>query len=158
MDVLDSVIRSGVSLARSVELIVEWGKILWTGPVYPVTLDDLQSVWDGGIGEFRRVAGDLHCRLTDFVHKVVVLNSTPHMSHFSQCCTTNDTHTRGSSRKFGVTILGGAREKIPKKSSTSELVKEQQKERGYPLCSFFTKLLGSDTLQDFFCCSQIVYS
>ena len=26
-----------------------------------------QSVRDGGIGEFRRVAGDLHCRRTDFV-------------------------------------------------------------------------------------------
>ena len=30
------------------------------------------------------------------------VNRTPHTSHFSQCCTTNDTHTRGSSRKFGV--------------------------------------------------------
>ena len=30
------------------------------------------------------------------------VNSTPHTSHFSQCCTTDDTHTRGSSRKFGV--------------------------------------------------------
>ena len=30
------------------------------------------------------------------------VNSTPHTSHFSQCCTTNDTHTRGSRRKFGV--------------------------------------------------------
>ena len=48
--------------------------------------------------------------------------------------------------------------KINNKSSTSELVKEQQKERRDPLCSFFTKLLRSDTLQDFFCCSQIVYS
>ena len=37
-----------------------------------------------------------------------------------------------------------------KKSSTSELVKEQHIERGDPLCSFFTKLLRSDTLQDFF--------
>ena len=32
----------------------------------------------------------------------VSVNSRPHMSHFSQCCTPNDTHTRGSSRKFGV--------------------------------------------------------
>ena len=39
---------------------------------YPMTLGDLQSVREGGIGELRRVAGDLHCRLTDFVHKVVV--------------------------------------------------------------------------------------
>ena len=34
-----------------------------------------------------------------------IVNSTPHTSHFSQCCTTNDTHTRGSSRKFGVRTL-----------------------------------------------------
>ena len=71
MDVLDSMIRSRVSLARSVELTVQWEKFLRTGSVYPITLDDLQSVWDGGIGEYRRVTGDLHCRLTDFVHKVV---------------------------------------------------------------------------------------
>ena len=40
--------------------------------------------------------------------------------------------------------------KIHKKSSTSELVKEQHIGRGDPLCGFFTKLLRSDTLQDFF--------
>ena len=40
--------------------------------------------------------------------------------------------------------------KIRKKSSTSELVKEQHIEPGDPLCSFFTKLLGCDTLQVFF--------
>ena len=36
------------------------------------------------------------------------------------------------------------------KSITSELVKERHLERGDPLCVFFTKLLRSDTLQDFF--------
>ena len=40
--------------------------------------------------------------------------------------------------------------KILRKKSTSELVKEQQKERVDPLCNFFTKLLRSGTLQDFF--------
>ena len=44
--------------------------------------------------------------------------------------------------------------KFFKKSSTSELVKEQHIERSDPLCGFFTKLLRSDTFQDFFCCSQ----
>ena len=48
--------------------------------------------------------------------------------------------------------------KIKQKSSTSELVKEQHTERWDPLCSFFTKLLRSDTSQVFFFCSQIVYS
>ena len=62
----------GVSLARSVELAVQWGKILRTGPVYRITLFDLQSVRAGGIGDFRRVTGDLHCRLSDVVHRVVV--------------------------------------------------------------------------------------
>ena len=69
---MDSMIRSGVSFARSIELTVERDCIPKTGPVYPVTLDDLQSGRDGGIGEFRRVVGDLQCRLTDFVHRVVV--------------------------------------------------------------------------------------
>ena len=36
--------------------------------------------------------------------------------------------------------------KIHKKSSTSELVKEQHIERSDPLCGFFAKLLRSDTL------------
>ena len=36
MDVLDSVIRNGVSLARSFELTVQWDRILAAGPLYPV--------------------------------------------------------------------------------------------------------------------------
>ena len=38
--------------------------------------------------------------------------------------------------------------KINKKSSTSELVKEEHIERRETLCSFFTKLLRSDTLHE----------
>ena len=38
---------------------------------------------------------------------------------------------------------------IHKKSSTSELVKEQHRERGDPLCRFFKKSFRSETLQDF---------
>ena len=66
---MGSMIRSGVFLARSVELTIQWDCIIRTGPVYPITLDDFQLVRDGRIGEFRGVVGDLHCRLTDFVHK-----------------------------------------------------------------------------------------
>ena len=65
-------IRSAGSLARSVELTIQWDFILRTGPVYLITLDDSQLVRDGGIGEFRRVVVDLRCRLTDFVHKMEV--------------------------------------------------------------------------------------
>ena len=52
MDVLDSMIRSGVSLARSVELSVEWDRILLAGPVYPVALDDFHAGGGAGIGDF----------------------------------------------------------------------------------------------------------
>ena len=48
--------------------------------------------------------------------------------------------------------------KNSKKSSTSELVKEQRIEREDPLYSFFTKLLRSDTLHDFFVVVKIVDS
>ena len=41
MDVLDSMIRCGVSLSRSVELTAQWDKILALGPMHPVTIDDL---------------------------------------------------------------------------------------------------------------------
>ena len=49
MDVLDSIVRGGVSVARSVELTVLVDKILRIGLAYLVTLDDLQSVRRGDI-------------------------------------------------------------------------------------------------------------
>ena len=42
MDVLDAMIRYGVSLSRSVELTDQWDRILAAGPLFPVTLDDHQ--------------------------------------------------------------------------------------------------------------------
>ena len=59
-------------LARSVELTAQWDKILAVGPLYSVTLDDLGAVQGLGIGEFHRVVSDIHHRLSDFVHAVVV--------------------------------------------------------------------------------------
>ena len=72
MDVLDSMIRGWVSLVRSVELTVQWDKILKEGPVHPDSLEYCQSVRSGGLGEFRRIIFDFHCRLTEFIHRVVV--------------------------------------------------------------------------------------
>ena len=46
---------------------------------------------------------------------------------------------------------------IQKKSSTSELVKEQRVERRDPLCSFFTKLLRSDTVLAQAVLDQVVF-
>ena len=72
MDVLDAMIRYGVSLSRSVELSAQWNRILSVGPLYPVTLDDLNAVRGLGIGNFHRVVSDVHHRLSDFIHAVVV--------------------------------------------------------------------------------------
>ena len=47
MDVLDSMVRVGGSMAGSAELTVQLDKILWIGPVYPVAVDGLQSVGSG---------------------------------------------------------------------------------------------------------------
>ena len=55
MGVLYSMIRFGVSFARSVELTAQWDKILAVGPCYPVTDDDLGVVWGLGVGEFHHV-------------------------------------------------------------------------------------------------------
>ena len=72
MDLLDAMIRYGVSLSRSVELTAQWDLILALGPVYPVTLDDLSVGRNLGIGAFFDVAAGVHRRLCDFVHQVVV--------------------------------------------------------------------------------------
>ena len=65
-------ISYGVTLARSVELTAQWNRILSIGPLYPVTLDDLHAVEGFGLGDFCRVVGDLHRRLSDFIHSIVV--------------------------------------------------------------------------------------
>ena len=67
MDLLDAMSRNGVSLSRSVELTAQWDRILALGPLYPVTFD--QGL---GIGAFYRAASDVHRRLCDFIHAVVV--------------------------------------------------------------------------------------
>ena len=38
-DILDSMFRSGVTLARSVKLTVQWDRIVRDGPVGPVTME-----------------------------------------------------------------------------------------------------------------------
>ena len=72
MDVLDSMIRNGVTHARSVELTAQWDKILAAGPLYPDTLDDFQSVPGTGLCDFHRAVGGVHHRLSDFIHGIVV--------------------------------------------------------------------------------------
>ena len=72
MDLLDAMIRSGVSLSRSVELTAQWDQILALGPMFPVTLDDLSVDRGLGIGAFFDIASDVHGRLSNFIQQVVV--------------------------------------------------------------------------------------
>ena len=72
MVVLDAMIRCGISLARSVELTPLWDNILAVGPFYPVIHGDLVAVQGLGIGDFHRAVADVHHRLSDFIHAVVV--------------------------------------------------------------------------------------
>ena len=52
MDVLDAMIRNGISLSRSFELTAQWDRILAIGPLYPVTLADIDVCGGLGVGEF----------------------------------------------------------------------------------------------------------
>ena len=72
MDLLGAMIRSGVSLSRSVELTIQWDQILALGPMFPVTLEDLSVDRGLGIGALFEVASDVHRRLSDFIHQVVI--------------------------------------------------------------------------------------
>ena len=63
---------TGASPARSVELTVQWDKILTAGPLYPVTLEDFHAVRGTGRGDFHHLVGDVRRRLSDFIHGVVV--------------------------------------------------------------------------------------
>ena len=72
MGVLDSMILHGFTLARTFELSAHWEKILSIGPLYHVSFDDLHAVEGAGLGNFCRIVGDFHYRLSDFIHGIVV--------------------------------------------------------------------------------------
>ena len=42
------------------------------GPLYPITLDDFHAVEGFGLGDFDRIASDVHHRLSDCIHGIVV--------------------------------------------------------------------------------------
>ena len=72
MELLDAMIRCGVSLSRSLELSAQWDRILAIGPLCRVTLGDLQVVRGVGLGDFYQVVCGVHRRLSDFIHAFVV--------------------------------------------------------------------------------------
>ena len=65
-------IRGGVSLARSVELAVQWDAILREGPIHPITAEDFLLARGGDLEQCCQVVQGLHRRLSDFIHAVVV--------------------------------------------------------------------------------------
>ena len=69
MELLDAMIRCGVSLSRSLELSAQWDRILIIGLLFPV---DLQVVRGVGLGDFYHGVCGIHRRLSDFIHQVVV--------------------------------------------------------------------------------------
>ena len=60
------------SLSRSVELTAQWDEIIAVGALYPVSLDHLHAVERSGLGDFHRIVSDVHHRLSDFIHGMVV--------------------------------------------------------------------------------------
>ena len=71
-DLLHALIRDGVTLARSLELTVQWDGILRVGPVFPLTVQDFEMARSGGLGVWLQVVQGLHRGLSDFIHGVVV--------------------------------------------------------------------------------------
>ena len=72
MELVDAMIRYGVSLSRSIELSAQWDRILIIGPLFPVTLDDFQVLRGVGLGDFYHGVCGIHRRLGDFIHCIVV--------------------------------------------------------------------------------------
>ena len=73
VDVLGNLIRGGFTLARSLEPSPHCNCTLRAGPVHPTSAEDLLRGQGGGPGWFHEVAQELHCRLSEFIHRVVVM-------------------------------------------------------------------------------------
>ena len=71
-ELLSAMIRDGVSLARSVELAVQWDAILRVGPNHPISAADFLLARIGDLGQSCQVVLGLHRSLSDFIHAVVV--------------------------------------------------------------------------------------
>ena len=72
VDLLSAMVRGSVSLARSVELAVQWDGISQVGPVHPITAEDFLFARREDLGQCCQVVHFLHRRLSDFILGVVV--------------------------------------------------------------------------------------
>ena len=65
-DVLNAMIRDGITLARSLQLTVQWDGIIRIGLVHPLTVQDFDLARSGGLGEWLQVVEDLHFQAFGF--------------------------------------------------------------------------------------------
>ena len=71
-DALHAAIRDLFTLARSLELTVQWDGIVRVGPAFPITVQDFDMARSGGLGVWLQVVEGLHRRLSEFIHGIVV--------------------------------------------------------------------------------------
>ena len=72
-DVLGEMVRSGFSSSRFLELTAQWNCVLEVRLVHRISAGDLVCAQGVGLGWFHEVVCALHGRLSDFVHRVVVM-------------------------------------------------------------------------------------
>ena len=71
LDLLDSTIRLGASLARDVQLMHLWNSVVRLGSIGSVRLEEYAAARICGIGESRRLVAVLYGRVSSFVKKIV---------------------------------------------------------------------------------------
>ena len=70
IDISASILTKGFTLAKSLELSQQWGKILTDGPVGP--FQELEFLGSGGLGDFHAWVISLYNNVVDHIRKVVL--------------------------------------------------------------------------------------
>ena len=71
LDLLDSIIRWGASLARDVQLLHLWDSVVRLGSLGSVHVQEYDAARVCGVGESRRLVAGLHGRVSAFVKGLV---------------------------------------------------------------------------------------
>ena len=71
LDLLDSSIRCGASLARDVQLVRLWDSVVRLGSIGSVRLEEYAAARICGVGESRRLVAELYGRVSAFVKRLV---------------------------------------------------------------------------------------
>ena len=71
LDLLDAIIRCGVSLTRAVELSHLWDCVVRMGLLGSVSVEDYVAARSCGVGESRRLVAGLYDRVSTFIRGIV---------------------------------------------------------------------------------------